>query len=120
MANKKKSFKKVGANILQDGPQSMTDFINDSQVKKTQKSKPDAQMHKTGSVQNKSDSQDLSGMLNVSTPEDLPDVRLHVFIRGYLEKKLLNEVNRRKQDPTIDRKNANKRTVVEEALKKFL
>ena len=120
MAAKKKSFKKVGVNILQERPQSMTDFINESQGKKTQESNPDAQMHKTGSVKNKADSENLSAMLNVSAPNDLPDVRLHVFISAVLEKKLLDEVNRRKQDPTIHRKNANKRIVVEEALGKYL
>ena len=105
MTTKKKSFKKVGTNILQDRPQSMADFISDSQEHGHQKSKPDAQMHKAGSVHD---------------PANLPDVRLHVFILGALERKLLDEVNRRKQDPTIDRKNANKRTVVEEALERFL
>ena len=52
--------------------------------------------------------------------EDRVVSRLHVFIRGELENKLLDEVNRRKKDKAISTKMANKRAVVEEALERFL
>ena len=52
--------------------------------------------------------------------EDVAVSRLHVFIRGELENKLLDEVNRRKKNKSISTKMANKRAVVEEALERFL
>ena len=62
-----------------------------------------------------------TGYVQKTKPENnIPDGRLHVFIRGDLDKKLLDEVNRRKQDPTIDRKDANKRKIIEELLEKHL
>ena len=34
MANKKKSFKKIGTNILQEKPKSMADYMGDAQMHK--------------------------------------------------------------------------------------
>jgi len=116
MAIKKGLFKSKGTGILKK-PESMAELLNEipgpihysksaSKLNrnkiKTQAPKLDVQMHTTESEQ------------------DPPDVRLHVFIRGDLDDKLLDEVNRRKKDKFIPNNQANKRTVVEVALEKFL
>lgn len=109
-------FKSKGEGILKR-PRSMDEFINDSNH---QKMDSHAQTFKTGPVQYTSTEEKQTQKINQTAQIDMPDVRLHVFIRGELEIKLLDEVNRRKQNPTMDRRLANKRTVVEQALEKFL
>ena len=94
---KKKDFKATASSIFKD-------VLGD-------KPQSDAQLHK-----------DANAQIHNSeiVQEDLAVSRLHVFIRGELENKLLDEVSRRKKDKSISTKMANKRAVVEEALERFL
>lgn len=94
---KKKNFKATASSIFKD-------VLGD-------KPEPDALPYKDANAQIHN---------NKIEREDLAVCRLHVFIRGELENKLLDEVNRRKKDKTISTKMANKRAIVEEALERFL
>jgi len=116
MAGNKGLFKSKGEGILKQ-PRSMDEFINDANHP-TMGSH--AQTFKAGPAQYISTETKQTQKANQADQIDLPAVRLHVFIRGDLEIKLLDEVNRRKQNPKMDRRSANKRTVVEQALEKFL
>ena len=105
MATKKGLFKSKGTGILKK-PINMAELLNKTPgstgyPNPNQPSKPDVKMHNTDPVQY------------------LPDIRLHVFIHGDLDDKLLDEVNRRKKDKSIPNHQANKRAVVEAALKSF-
>ena len=71
--------------------------------KKPKKSTP-AQLHKSTDAQ--------------SHP-NLPDVRLHCFIRGNLADWIDDEILRRKKDRSISNKSASKRAIVEDALVTF-
>ena len=106
MVNKKGLFKSKGTGILRK-PKNMSELLNETSGSTDYSNpdkplKPDAQMH------------------NIEPMQGLPDIRLHVFIHGYLDDKLLDEVTRRKKDKSIPNNQANKRAVVEAALEKFL
>ena len=93
----KKDFKATASSIFKD-------VLGD-------KPEPNSQLHKDANAQTHS---------SEIVQEDPVVSRLHVFIRGELENKLLDEVNRRKKDKSISTKMASKRAVVEEALERFL
>jgi hypothetical protein len=98
----KRSFKKVGANILKSsGPSSMEEFLKiaddtQAQAQETEEQSGYAQMHK-----------------------EQRDERLHVFIDGTLADQLISEVYRRKKDKGCNKKYASKRRVVEDALEDY-
>ena len=98
----KKNYKAIGSSILKDvlgspvpGPGKAVQLHNSSNV----------DLRKAGSTNNLSENE---------------DVRLHVYISGELEDKLLDEVYRRKRDKNIPTGQASKRAVVEDALVMFL
>ena len=105
---KKDRFKKIGADILSDRkPSSMEDFLKDESDKgQKQGHHPDAQLHKSTNAQ----------LHTVPAPDE----RLHVFIASQLNDKLMDEVYRRKKDPSTSKAKSSKRGVVEDALKLFL
>jgi hypothetical protein len=100
----KKNFKAIGSSILKDildSPVSDAGNSNHSQLQNTR----GMDSHKIGS--------------SCSVNEN-EDTRLHVYISGELEDKLLAEVYRRKRDKNLPKSQANKRAVVEDALVMFL
>ncbi len=96
----KKNFKAIGSSILKD--------ILDSP------GNPDhEQLHNTGNV-------DLHKIDSSCSETGNEDIRLHVYISGELEDRLLDEVYRRKRDKNFPKGQASKRAVVEDALVMFL
>ena len=100
----KKNFKAIGSSILKD--------ILDSPVPGPENSNHE-QLRNTGNV----DSHKIGSSCNENENED---IRLHVYISGVLEDKLLDEVYRRKRDKNFPKGKASKRAVVEDALEGFL
>ena len=100
----KNNFKAIGSSILKDildSPEPGTGNPNHEQL------------HNTGNV-------DLHKFGSSCSETGNEDTRLHVYISGELEDRLLDEVYRRKRDKNFPKGQASKRAVVEDALVMFL
>lgn len=100
----KKKFKAVGSNIFKD--------ILDSPAQEP-KNLDKEQLRNNGHP-------DSSNFDSSSREPEKEDIRLHVYISGEIEDKLLDEVFRRKRDKETPSSQASKRAVVEDALMMFL
>ena len=117
-------FKSKGANILkgqQSGPDSMEDFLKDTQKHKH----INAQLHETTNSQNHNSTNEHSPQTtncqihrtSIDRKEELG--RLHVQIRQDLIEKLLDTVFKRKRDRKIKNRHATQRAIIEEALEMY-
>ena len=100
----KNNFKAIGSSILKDvlnSPES--GYKKADAVQNNNASNVD--LHKTGSANNVNENE---------------DVRLHVYISQELEDRLLDEVYHRKRNKNIPKRQASKRSVLEDALDAFL
>ena len=100
----KKNFKAIGSSILKDILDSPAPGPGNPNY---------GQLHNTG----KADSHKIGSSCSEAENED---IRLHVYISGELEDRLLDEVYRRKRDKKFPKGQASKRAVVEDALVMFL
>jgi len=102
---KKKDFKSRASSIFKDV---MGDRASDTQLHEDvithNRSTTDAQLQTAGHAQKEKISK---------------VVRLHVFIGYDLEKKLLDEVFKRKKNPNVSQNRSNKRAIIEEALRGY-
>jgi hypothetical protein len=114
-------FKSKGENILRSRPESMEDFLND-----TQNHKPTIpQLHKSTDTQKPKSADDhtLKGtnhqMHKTTKAQSHKLCRLHIQIRQDLADRLLDLVFKRKLDPKIKNRNASQRVIIEEALENY-
>jgi hypothetical protein len=119
MLGKKKTagkFKSKGSNILKGQgsmPDSMKDFLNDTQKHKS----INTQLHENTNPEiNNSTNEHLLQGPNYQK-EELG--RLHIQIRQDLIEKLLDTVFKRKRDRKVKNRNATQRAIIEEALETY-
>jgi len=117
-------FKSKGANILkgqQSGPNSMEDFLKDTQKRKS----ADTNLHETTNPQNHNSTnehslQTTNHQIHRPSKDRREELgRLHIQIRQDLIEKLLDAVFKRKRDSSIKMRNATQRAIIEEALEKY-
>jgi len=100
----KNNFKAIGSSILKDVLDSPEPGYKKADTAQNNNAS-NVDLHKAGSVNNVSENE---------------DVRLHVYISQELENRLLDEVYQRKRNKNIPKRQASKRSVLEDALDAFL
>ena len=117
-------FKSKGANILKykcSGPNSMEDFLKDTQKRKSTntdlRETADPQNHNCANEHSPQTTNYQMHRTSIDQKEELG--RLHIQIRQDLIEKLLGAVFKRKRDRKIKNRCANQRAVIEEALEKY-
>jgi hypothetical protein len=117
-------FKSKGANILkgqQAGPNSMEDFLKDTQKRKS----TIPQTHESTNPQNHNSTnkhfhQTTNYQIHRNSIDRKEELgRLHIQIRRELIEKLLDTVFKRKRDRKVKNRNATQRAIIEEALEKY-
>ena len=117
-------FKSKGANILkgqQSGPNSMEDFLKDTQKRKN----TNAQFYETTNPQKQNSTNEhfpraTNHQIHRTTKDRKEELgRLHIQIRQDLIEKLLDAVFKRKRDHKVKNRKATQRAIIEEALEKY-